>query len=306
MRRNSNQLGIKPLLSARSKVASVNRRRVLAAIGTAVTAGCSTDYDREHAPVSRSTTNATPTATTAAAESLPSPPEDPTAASARSFVATHEERYVRNALVERDYARSLEVESAAVEVFRETDDGYFLLSSYSGSAESSSGSGSSSRNASGVVHFVASETHKRVPYNGYSCAEFGAATDDDERDDADWARFQLYDFQTEIDYERPESGGRRVDVRVERESGGVVLDRTYETSLPLTVQPGVVARPGRYVLTATLDDGTSIERDWDLATPSTPPWWALAVFVAPDGGLFAEVADPPGDLGLPDGSHCRR
>ena len=97
-----------------------------------------------------------------------------------------------------------------------------------------------------------------------------------------------------------------MDVRVERESGETVLDRTYETSLPLTVQPGVVVRPDRYVFTATLDDGTRIERDWNLSTPSTPPWWALAVFVAPDGDLFAQVVDPPGDLGLPEGSLCRR
>lgn len=284
----------------------MNRRRVLAAIGTAAIAGCSTDSDREYTPVSRSTTDATPTATTVAAEPLPSPPEEPTAASARSFVATYEERHVRNALVEQGYARSLEVESAAVEAFRETDDGYFLLSSCSGSAESSSGSGSMGKNAFGVVHFVASGTHKRVPYNWYSCAEFGDATTTDERDDTDPAKLQIYDFQSEIDYDQPESGGRRVDVRVERDSGETVLDRTYETSLPLTVQPGVVARPGRYVLTATLDDGTSVERDWDLTTPSTPPWWALAVFVAPDGDLFAEVVDPSGDLELPNGSLCRR
>lgn len=285
----------------------MNRRGLLAALGAVVTAGCSTDADREYTPVTRSTTDAaTPTATTAETEQLPSPPEDPTAASARSFVATYEERFVRNALVEQGYARSIEIESATVEVFRQVADGYCLLSSCSGSAESSSGSGSMGKNAHSIVHFVASGTHKRVPYNWYQCAEFGDVTTDDERSDADPAKFQIYDLQSEIDYDQPESGGRRVDVRVERESGETVLDRTYETSLPLTVQPGVVARPGRYVLTATLDDGTSIEHDWDLSTPSTPPWWALAVFVAPDGDLFAQVVDPPGDLGLPDGSLCRR
>lgn len=284
----------------------MNRRGLLAAIGAAVTAGCSTDSDREYTPVTRGTTDAaTPTATTAETEQLPSPPGDPTASSARSFVATYEERGVHNDLVEQGYARSVEVETATVEVFRETEAGYFLLSSCSGSAESGSDSGSMGRNAHSIVHFVASETHKRVPYNWYQCAEFRDATTD-ESDDSDPAKFQIYDFQSEIDYDQPESGGRWVDVRVERESGETVFDRTYETSLPLTVQPGVVARPDRYVFTATLDDGTRVERNWNLSTPSTPPWWALAVFVAPDGDLFTQVVDLPGDLGLPEGSLCRR
>lgn len=285
----------------------MNRRGLLAAIGAVAAAGCSADPgDERDSVASRTTTSATLTATTVERAPLPAPPEAPTVASARSFVTTYEERSVRNDLVESGYARAVEVESATVEVFRETDDGYFLVSSCRGTAESSSGSGSMGRNASGVVHFVSSGTHERVPYIWYSCAEFGDATTAEKRDDADPAKFQIYDFESEIDYDHPESGGRRVDVRVDRDSGTSVLDRTYETSLPLTVQPGVVAQPGRYVLTATLDDGTSFERNWNLTTPSTPPWWALAVFVAPDGDLFAEVVDPPGDLGLPESSLCRR
>lgn len=285
----------------------MNRRELFATIGVVATAGCSADSRDEYAPVSRSPTDAaTQASTTTETKPLPAPPADPTTASARSFVATYEERGVHNDLVEHGYARSVEVESATVEAFRETDGGYFLLSSCRGTGEASAGSGSMGRNASGVVHFVGSGIHKRVPYNAYSCAEFGDATTTEDRDGFHPVKFQIYDFQSEIGYDRPESGGRRVDVRVERDSGETVLDRTYNTSLPLTVQPGVAARTGQYVLTATLDDGTRVERDWNLATSSTPSWWALAVFVAPDGDLFAEVVDPPGDLGLPEESLCRR
>lgn len=284
------------------------RRAFLAAVGIAVTAGCSADSDREYGPVSETATDtATATAATAKPKTTTSVPERPTAADARSFVAAHERRYVHNELVDAGYAVSVEVEPASVRVFRETDEGYFLLSSCSGSAESS-GSGSMSRNASGVVHFVGSGVHRRIPYNAYACSKSGGATTD--RDDDEThphpARFQIYDFRSEIEYDDPERGGRRVDVRVERDSGRTVLDRTYETSLPLTVQPNVVARPGTYVFTATLEDGERVERDWNLAPPSTPPWWGLAAFVTPSGGLFAVVVDPPGRLGLPERSLCTR
>lgn len=283
----------------------MNRRAYLAAIGATVVAGCNGESDRGYEPVSE-TTAETATATTATTKSMPSPPEEPTANEARTFVATHEERYVLAELVGDGYAVSVDVEPATVRVFRETGEGYYLLSSCRGSAESSSGSGSMVRNASSIVHFVGPGVHKRIPHNRYACPKSGSATTAEGDADAPPARLQIYDLRSEIDYDRPESGGLGVDVRVERESGETVLDRSYRTSLPLTVQSRVVARPGQYALTATLESGEYAEYDWDLTTPSTPPWWGLAVFVTPDGDLFAEVLDPPGALGLPERSLCTR
>lgn len=283
----------------------MNRRAYLAAIGAAVVAGCNGDPDREYAAVSE-TTAETATATTATTKPMPSPPEEPTANEARAFVATHEERYVLAELVDDGYAVSVDVEPATARVFHETDEGYYLLSSCRGSAESSSGSGSMTRNASSIVHFVGPGIHKRVPHNWYACSKSGSATTaEDDADDLS-ARFQIYDLRSEIDYDNPDSGGLRVDVRVEREPGETILDRSYRTSLPLTVQPRVVGRPGRYALTATLEGGERAEHDWDLTTPSTPSWWGLAVFVTPDGDLFADVLDSPGALGLPERSLCTR
>jgi hypothetical protein len=118
-------------------------------------------------------------------------------------------------------------------------------------------------------------------------------------------RFQLYDFETPPDYDRPERGGQAVDVTVTDGEGATVLDSTYRTSLPLTVQPRVTATPGANTLSASLADGASARHDWSLSTPVAPSWWALSPLVTNGGEPVGRTLSPNEAVGLPSGTVCR-
>jgi len=301
--------------------APMKRRRLLAALagGAGALAGCVTD------PGSRATRTPTPEPTpppsvTTVTERKPLPTPTPDDASnpaaAQSFVATHERRLVHNDLVDgfaSSPAIEVSVERPTVGVVDRTDRGYYLLSTCRGSARYWDPDGSpsgASRNAAGVAHFVGPDRHRRIPFNAYRCLEpvVASSDGDGERDGSEppAARFQLYDFHTPPDYDHPERGGRAVDVTVTDANGATVLDETYRTSLPLTIQPRVTETPGRYALTASLADGARVEHAWSPSGPADPSWWALAVVVTAGGDLRTGVWYPNETVGLPDGTLCRR
>ncbi|MFC6989056.1 hypothetical protein ACFQJD_10690 [Haloplanus sp. GCM10025708] len=109
---------------------------------------------------------------------LPTPDDVSNETAARSFVETHERRYVYNELVDgfgtTQPATKITVESTDAAVGYTTAGGYYLLSTCRGSARYYDPDGSPSRagrNAASVAHFVGSDVHRRIPFNAYRCEE---------------------------------------------------------------------------------------------------------------------------------------
>ncbi|MDS0293047.1 hypothetical protein [Halogeometricum luteum] len=292
----------------------MRRRPFLGAVGAALAAGCS----GRSRPVATRTERPTPPAnvtTITDTKPLPTPDGDGGRRAALSFVEMHERRFVYNELVggfgTAQPAISIDVGPVHAAVVRATDRGHYLLSTCSGSARYYDPDGSpsgASRNAASVAHFVGPDTHRRIPFNAYRCREAVlAASEASDRDrETAGARFQIYDFDTPPEYDRPEEGGRAVEVTVSGSDGERVLDRSYRTSLPLTVQPGITETPGTYTLSATLDGGASVRREWTLPDSRTPSWWGMAVLITNGGGIAFQSFYPNETVGVPRGTLCRR
>ncbi|WP_423751708.1 hypothetical protein [Salinirarus marinus] len=243
---------------------------------------------------------------------LPTPDDVSNETAARSFVETHERRYVYNELVDgfgtTQPATKITVESTDAAVGYTTAGGYYLLSTCRGSARYYDPDGSPSRagrNAASVAHFVGSDVHRRIPFNAYRCEE-PVVTESDEGGGGSSARFQIYDFETPPNYDQPDRGGHEVDVRVSDADGESVLDRDYRTSLPLTVQPGVTRTAGEYSLSVSTTDGGHAQHDWSLPEQTDPTWWALAVLITHGGDVAIQTLYPGDVVGLPSTSLCTR
>lgn len=299
----------------------MHRRTFLATLGSAALAGCggrgglpSTERDTD--PLTP------PPNVTVYTDARPSPevPSSPDAESAREFVAAHEEALVYNELVGAvdrpvevsgtDYPTSVEVEPATTQVVHEDDAGVYVLSSCSGEAEyycedrdPNGGCGrGAGRNAHAVTHFVGDGEHVRVPYNWYACeasdepyagdgSSENVALDDRQRA----ARLNLYDL----------SGWEpTVDVTVtHRESGDVALERTYEPSLALTVQPDVTRRKGTYDVAVDVA-GAVASGEWTVESPDDPTWTGLCAYVTPVGEPAVLTVGTDGPIELDD-TACR-
>ncbi|ELZ98057.1 hypothetical protein C440_02378 [Haloferax mucosum ATCC BAA-1512] len=297
----------------------MKRRDILAGVagGVSMLTGCLGKRESAEEPTRTRTTEPTPPANvTVFTETEPLP--TPSAASvsdreaARSFVERYEQQYVYNELVHgfgsNGAATAIDVESAQAVVVHTTDRGYYLLSSCTGSAEYYDRNGSNSgasRNASAIAHFVGSDTHRRIPFNYYQCSRPGVEQSEKEAGNTPTARFQIYDFDTEPDYDHPEEGGHTVDVTVTDDGGATVLDREYQTSLPLTAQTRVTETPGEYTLSVSLDSEKRLEYEWSLSDPNKPSWWALSILVTNGGELTAKTLYPNETVGLPDSGVCR-
>jgi hypothetical protein len=247
------------------------------------------------------------------AKPLPTPDDVSNEAAARAFVETHERRYVYNELVDgfgtTRPATEITIEPTDVAVVYTTADGYYLLSTCRGSARYYDPDGSpphAGRNAASVAHFVGTNVHRRIPFNAYRCEQPVVTRPDGERGNEPPARFQLYDFETPPNYDQPDRGGRTVEVRLSDAAGASVLEREYQTSLPLTVQPGVTRTPGEYSLSVVVDDGGRVQHDWSLSGPTAPTWWALSVLLTHDGDVVVRTLFPNDVVGLPDTSLCTR
>lgn len=292
----------------------MKRRAFLASTlaGTGALAGCGgrSETDRERTRTPRPTPP--PDVVTETAKAVPEPSGVDSTEAATAFVTEHESRYVHNELVDGfggdRAATDITVELASAAVVHTTEQGYYLLSTCSGSAEyySADGSSGAGRNAASVAHFVGGDTHHRVPFNFYSCESPGVPTPTERESGPPLARLQLYDFQTPPDYENPDEGGHTVDLTVRDDDGEAVLDRSYQTSLPLSVQPRVTDEPGAYTISAALDDGTTAKYDWAPSGPEDPSWWAVAVIVTNAGGLTVQRLYPNETVGLPERTLCRR
>ena len=292
----------------------MNRRRLLALLGSTALAGCGA---RDTSPSARPTTRSTPATPPSnvtvytEARDAPERPDEVTRESAVAFVAEHEETLVYNELIGdgnpmvrvsgQGPATDVSVDPAEVVVLFEREEGLFLLSSCTGTAEyyceGSCGS-STTRNASAVTHFVGPDDHVRVPYNAYACRDVlePYAGDDpsenvelDERDAA--AKVQLYDLAP---------GDHDLDVTVtHRASGDRVLDETFELSLPLTVRTDLTRRKGAYDVRAELPDGTSATGEWTVTGPATYSWTGLSVYVTPAEELVVHTVGGAG-IDLPE------
>ncbi len=294
----------------------MRRRDFLAAVacGTGGLSGCSTTSGPVRDPSPTPEPTPPPDVNTLTEEkSLPTPDDVSEEAAALSFVETHERRYVYNELVDgfgtTQPATDITVESTDAAVVYTTDEGYYLLSTCRGSAQYYDPDGSprrAGRNAASVAHFVGSDTHRRIPFNAYRCAE-PVVTDADEGDeDRSSARFQIYDFETPPNYDQPDQGGHEVDVRVSDAAGEAILDRDYRTSLPLTMQPRVTRTTGGYSLSVSTTDGGQVQHDWSLSGPTDPTWWALAVLITHSGDVTVQTLYPNEMVGLPSTSLCTR
>jgi hypothetical protein len=292
----------------------MRRRDVITALaGSAcMLGGCVTDSD----PVGESTSIPTVPSnvtTLTGTKPLPTPATPSSPEAARSFVETHEHRYVYNELVDGIAtvypATEISVEPAQTAVVHTTDRGYYLLSSCSGSARYYDPEGSPSsatRYASSIAHFVGAGTHRRIPFGAYRCRDPVVTVSSGERPARPVARFQLYDFETPPDYDLTEQDGRSVQVTVTSGDDETVLSREYQTVVPLTIQPNVTRRSGRYTLTVSLADGGSVRDNWSLSTSVTPEWWAVAVVITNAGEVVVRTLYPNDDVGLPRETLCRR
>jgi hypothetical protein len=294
----------------------MRRRDFLAVVtcGTGALSGCSTNSSstRESSPTLEPTVP--PDVTTATdGKPLPTPDGVSNETAARSFVETHERRYVYNELVDgfgTSYpAIEITVDSTDSAVVYTTPEGYYLLSTCRGSAKYYDPDGSprrAGRNAASVAHFVGPNIHRRIPFNAYRCEEPIVTGSDEEDEDRSSARFQIYDFETDPNYDRPDQGGHTVDIRVFDTGGEVVLDRNYRTSLPLTVQPRVTRTTGKYSLSVSTMDGGQSRHGWELSGPTYPTWWALAVLITRGGDVAIQTLYPNEEVGLPATSLCTR
>jgi hypothetical protein len=291
----------------------MRRRDVITALAgsTCLLGGCVTDSSSEG-----STANPTvpPNVTTVTGtKPLPTPASPSSPEAARSFVETHEQRYVYNELVDgiaSAYpATEISVEPAQTAVVHTTDRGYYLLSSCSGSARYYDPDGSPSsatRYASSIAHFVGAGIHRRIPFGAYRCLDPVITASSGEHSTHPVARFQLYDFETPPDYDLTEQDGHTVHVTVTDGDGETVLSREYQTVVPLTIQPNVTRKPGRYTLTVSLADGGSVRYNWSLSTQVAPAWWAVAVVITNAGEVVVRTLYPNDDVGLPRETLCRR
>jgi hypothetical protein len=294
----------------------MRRRDVLAAVacGIGALSGCSTNSGPGREPSPTPEPTVPPDVTTVTGKkSLPTPDDVSEEAAARSFVETHERRYVYNDLVDgfgtTQPATEITVESTDAAVVYTTDEGYYLLSTCRGSAQYYDPDGSlrrAGRNAASVAHFVGSDIHRRIPFNAYRCAEPVVTVSGEGNEDSPSARFQIYDFETPPNYDQPDQGGHGVTVRVSDAAGEAVLDRDYRTSLPLTVQPRVTRTTGAYSLSASTTDGGQVQHDWSPSGATDPTWWALAVLITHSGDVAVRTLYPNETVGLPSASLCTR
>jgi hypothetical protein len=292
----------------------MRRRDVITALAgsTCLLGGCVTDSD----PVGESTSTPTvpPNVTTfTGTKPLPTPASPSSPEAVRSFIETHEQGYVYNELVDgiasAHPAIEIDVEPAQTAVVHTTDRGYYLLSSCSGSARYYDPDGSPSsatRYASSIAHFVGTGIHRRIPFGAYRCRDPVITASSGEHPARPVARFQLYDFETPPDYDLTEQDGHSVHVTVTDGDDETVLSREYQTVVPLTIQPNVTRKPGRYMLTVSLADGESVRYDWSLPTQAAPEWWAVGVVITNAGEVVVRTLYPNDDVGLPRETLCRR
>ncbi len=293
----------------------MRRRDVITALAgsTCLLGGCVTDSS---SPVGESTANPTvpPNVTTVTGtKPLPTPASPSTPEAARSFVETYEQRSVYNELVDgiaSAYpAIEISVEPARTAVVHTTDRGYYLLSSYSGSGryhDPDGSPGSATKYASSIAHFVGSEIHRRIPFGAYRCRDPVITASSGERPTHPVARFQLYDFETPPDYDLTEQDGHSVHITVTDGDDETVLSREYQTVVPLTIQPNVTRKSGRYTLTVSLSHGGSVRYNWSLSTSVAPEWWAVGVVITNAGEVVVRTLYPNDDVGLPRETLCRR
>jgi len=297
----------------------VNRRALLAAASSGVAAalaGCAeTDSDpggarltreRQRPPATETTFDGTPASELTRRE-VPEPPDAVTPESAREFVRAYERAVLYNDLVEYADGRGepvrtevRQIRTDVVAVPEVGDDGSTggggLLVVSDGSARARRDSGGYTRNRALVVHYLADGVHRPRQYTAYQCVR-PALDDDAERDPADAASLQVYDFADD-DHE--------VSVAVhERDGGDRAFFARYDPSdLRLVVQPGVVASAGRYEVSVARQSGAVADVSW-APQPGTPSWGGLTVVLLPGGRLFAAVLDPDVPASF-DGGLCGR
>ncbi|SEW04265.1 hypothetical protein [Halobacterium jilantaiense] len=296
----------------------MKRRALLAAAGggvAAALAGCvETDStpggvgptpERQTPPASETTFDGT-LASELARREVPEPPDAVTPESAREFVRAYERAVLYNDLVEYADKRGEPVQTEVrpirtdvVADFRNGEDGSpggGLLVVSDGSARARRDSGGYTVHRALVVHYLADSVHRPRQYTAYQCVP-PALGDDAERDPADAASLQVYDFADD-DHE--------VSVAVHEQDGGdrVFFARYDPSDLRLVVQPGVVASAGEYEVSVARQSGALADVAWK-PQPETPSWGGLTVVLLPGGRLFAAVLDPDVPASF-DGGLCGR
>ena len=301
----------------------MRRRRFIALLGAAATAGCADRSESDVPPRRSEEKMLTPPANVTVyteARPMPTAPNTPSREGAREFVATHEENLVYNQLIGkadravevsgRDYPTSVEVDPAQTQVVLEREAGVYVLSSCSGRAEyyceyadPNRGCGrSSGRNAHAVTHFVGDGEHVRIPYNWYACKRSeGPYESDDPVENVDLderergARLNIYDF----------SGWKpTVEVTITHQnSGDVALEKSYDMSLALAVQPDVARRKGTYTVEVDVA-GATASGEWEITSKNDPSWRGLCIYVSPSGEPAVLTVGTDGPIELHD-TGCR-
>ena len=238
---------------------------------------------------------------------VPEPPATATTESAREFVRAYERAVLYNDLVAYAEKRGEPVQTEVGPVqtdvvadFRNGGDGGpgggGLLVVSDGSASARRDSGGYTRNRALVMHYLDDGVHRPRQFNAYRCMR-PALDDDAERDPADAASLQIYDFADSDD---------EVSVAVRERDGGerVFFGRYDASDLHLVVQPGVLASAGEYEVSVARQSGAVADVSWN-PRPGTPSWGGLTVVLLPGGRLFAAVLDPDVPASF-DGGLCGR
>lgn len=311
------------------------KRRALLALTPALLAGCFSDPDP--APPNFSGKNYTAPADVHVydeSKEMPGPPESVNRDSAQSFVEMYEEHRIHNELLGEDVSEAheghvssgddrdvveLDIEPLEIGLLRETDHGYYFITSISGRAEhwcedeSSRGSeredagddeeyghgcgSSTGRNNNTILHFIDSSFHMRIPYNWYTCA--GSDDSYKSSDDAENVEVSEYDSAAQLQIYNVTGDEYEVDVTVrftDDSQSEEVYSETVGTPPYLAVLSNLVQRRGTYEVEAELETGYTETFEWEITNDTAASWTSTSIFITPTEELWIDTIDPEADI----------
>ncbi|WP_276256760.1 hypothetical protein [Halomontanus rarus] len=307
------------------------QRRALLALTTALLAGCQSVQNST--PANPGGKNYTAPADVHVYDDLremPEPPESVNRDSAREYVEMYEKRRIYNELLgenvsedheghvssgdDRDVVE-LNIEPLESDLLRETDHGYYFITSISGRAEHwcedelstgrvredgsddeeyGRGCGSSTgRNNHTIVHFVDSNFHMRIPYDWYTCA--GIDDPYTSSDDAENVKVSEHDSAAQLQVYNVTGDEYEVDVTVRFTDGSqpeMVYSETVSTPPYLAVLSNLVQRRGTYEVEAELETGYTETFEWEITSDTAASWAGTSIFITPTEEFWIDTIDP--------------
>ena len=302
------------------------QRRALLALTPALLAGCLSEQD----PGGKNYTAPEDVHVYDELKEMPEPPESVDRDSAQSYVEMYEEHRIYNELLGEDVSEDheghmgsaddrdvveLNIKPLAIELLRETDHGYYFITSISGRAEHwcedessmggvredeeyGHGCGSSTgRNNPTVVHFVDSNFHMRIPYDWITLV----GTDDPYKSSDDGENVTVSEHGSAAQLQVYNVTGDEYDVDLtvrfmDDSQPEEVYSETVENHLYLAVLSNLVQRRGTYEVEAELETGYTETFEWEITSDTAPSWAGTSIFITPTEELWIDTIDPEASI----------